>query len=159
MIRVGQGYDVHALVAGRDLMLGGVKIPHDKGLQGHSNADVLIHAVCDACLGGAGLGDIGQHFPDTDKQYKDIDSRKLLRQAKDALSENAWQVVNVDATIIAQAPKLASYLPTMTANIASDLAIPTDRVNIKATTSEGLGHIGRQEGIAAQAIILLERRD
>ncbi len=159
MIRIGQGYDVHRLVAGRDLILGGVKIPHDKGLQGHSDADVLIHAVCDACLGAAGLGDIGRHFPNTDSKYKDIDSRVLLRKVKDAIDEGKWHVANVDATVIAEVPKLASHLPAMIANIAADLGIPGDRVNVKATTTEGLGLTGRQEGIAAQSAVLLEREE
>lgn len=153
MMRVGQGFDVHPLVAGRDLVLGGVKIPHPKGLQGHSDADVLIHAICDACLGAAGLGDIGKHFPDSDARYKDIDSRVLLRRVREALKD--WEVVNVDATIIAQAPRLASRLPAMAQNIAADLNIPAASVNIKATTTERLGFAGREEGIAAQAVVLL----
>lgn len=153
MMRVGQGFDVHPLVAGRDLVLGGVKIPHPKGLKGHSDADVLIHAICDACLGAAGLGDIGKHFPDSDARYKDIDSRVLLRRVREALKD--WEVVNVDATIIAQAPRLASRLPAMAQNIAADLNIPAASVNIKATTTERLGFAGREEGIAAQAVVLL----
>lgn len=153
MMRVGQGFDVHPLVAGRDLVLGGVKIPHPKGLKGHSDADVLIHAICDACLGAAGLGDIGKHFPDSDARYKDIDSRVLLRRVREALKD--WEVVNVDATIIAQAPRLASRLPAMAQNIAADLNIPAASVNIKATTTEHLGFAGREEGIAAQAVVLL----
>jgi 2-C-methyl-D-erythritol 2,4-cyclodiphosphate synthase len=157
MMRVGQGLDVHPLVAGRDLILGGVTIPYEKGLQGHSDADALIHAVCDACLGAAGLGDIGKHFPDTDPQYKNIDSRVLLRQVRAALYEQSWRVVNVDATVIAQAPRLASYVPAMAANIAADLGIDVGYVNIKATTTEHLGFIGRGEGIAAQAVVLLTR--
>jgi 2-C-methyl-D-erythritol 2,4-cyclodiphosphate synthase len=157
MMRVGQGLDVHPLVAGRDLILGGVTIPYEKGLQGHSDADALIHAVCDACLGAAGLGDIGKHFPDTDPQYKNIDSRLLLRQVRAALYEQSWRVVNVDATVIAQAPRLASYVPAMAANIAADLGIDVGYVNIKATTTEHLGFIGRGEGIAAQAVVLLTR--
>lgn len=156
MMRIGHGYDVHPLVNGRDLILGGVKIPHSKGLQGHSDADVLIHAICDACLGAAGLGDIGRHFPDTDAQYKNIDSRKLLRKVKETLASRGWKITNVDSTIIAQAPRIAPHLPQMIQNIATDLSIATERVNIKATTTEKLGFAGREEGIAAHAIVLLE---
>lgn len=156
MIRIGQGYDVHPLVAGRKLILGGVTIPYPKGLQGHSDADVLIHAVCDACLGAAALGDIGKHFPDTEGQYKDIDSRLLLRRVRQALDQAGWRVTNVDATVIAQAPRLAPHIPAMIAHIAADLEIVTSAVNIKATTTEHLGFIGREEGIAAQAVVLLE---
>jgi 2-C-methyl-D-erythritol 2,4-cyclodiphosphate synthase len=156
MIRIGHGYDVHPLVAGRDLILGGVKIPHGKGLHGHSDADVLIHAICDACLGAAGLGDIGQHFPDTDALYKNIDSRKLLRKVKEAIAERGWKIANVDSTIVAQAPRVASHLPQMIQNIAADLDIPQESVNIKATTTEKLGFAGRAEGIAAHAVALLE---
>lgn len=155
MMRVGQGFDVHALVSGRPLILGGVRIPHSKGLEGHSDADALIHAVCDACLGAAALGDIGHHFPDTDAQYKNIDSRVLLRRVCTALSENGWQVVNVDATIIAQAPRLAPHIQTMRANLAADLNINAAQVNVKATTTERLGFTGREEGIAAQAVVLI----
>jgi 2-C-methyl-D-erythritol 2,4-cyclodiphosphate synthase len=157
MIRIGHGYDVHQLVAGRDLILGGVKIPHSKGLHGHSDADVLIHAICDACLGAAGLGDIGQHFPDTDALYKNIDSRKLLRKVKEAIAEHGWKIANVDSTIVAQAPRIASHLPQMIQNIAADLDIPHANVNIKATTTEKLGFDGREEGIAAHAVVLLEK--
>jgi len=157
MMRIGHGYDVHPLVAGRDLILGGVKIPHSKGLHGHSDADVLIHAICDACLGAAGLGDIGRHFPDTDAQYKNIDSRKLLRKVQDVLASNGWVVGNVDSTVVAQAPRLAPYLDQMTANIAADLGVDKRAVNIKATTTEKLGFAGREEGIAAHAVVLLER--
>ena len=156
MIRIGHGYDVHQLVAGRDLILGGVKIPHSKGLHGHSDADVLIHAICDACLGAAGLGDIGQHFPDTDALYKNIDSRKLLRKVKEAIAERGWKIANVDSTIVAQAPRVAPHLPQMIQNIAADLGIPQESVNIKATTTEKLGFAGREEGIAAHAVVLLE---
>lgn len=159
MIRVGHGYDVHPLVAGRDLILGGVKIQHAKGLHGHSDADVLIHAVCDACLGAAGLGDIGRHFPDSDPQYKDIDSRKLLRRVREALAERGWKVANVDSTIVAQAPRVGPYLPQMAQNISADLGIPAESVNIKATTTEKLGFAGREEGIATHAVVLLERRE
>jgi 2-C-methyl-D-erythritol 2,4-cyclodiphosphate synthase len=157
MIRIGHGYDVHPLVAGRDLILGGVKIPHSKGLHGHSDADVLIHAICDACLGAAGLGDIGQHFPDTNALYKNIDSRKLLRKVKEGIAERGWKIANVDSTIVAQAPRVAPHLPQMIQNIASDLDIPQESVNIKATTTEKLGFAGREEGIAAHAVVLLEK--
>lgn len=156
MIRIGHGYDVHPLVAGRDLILGGVKILHSKGLHGHSDADVLIHAICDACLGAAGLGDIGRHFPDTDPQYKNIDSRKLLRKVKEAVAERGWKIANVDSTIVAQAPRIAPHLPHMIQNIAADLGIAPETVNIKATTTEKLGFAGREEGIAAHAVVLLE---
>jgi 2-C-methyl-D-erythritol 2,4-cyclodiphosphate synthase len=155
-MRVGHGYDVHPLVSERDLILGGVKIPHNKGLQGHSDADVLIHAVCDACLGAAGLGDIGRHFPDTDPQYKNIDSRKLLRKVKEALTQHGWKVVNVDSTVIAQTPRLSTYLTRMKQNIAADLGLAEPDVNIKATTTEKLGFVGREEGIAAQAVVLID---
>ena len=156
MIRIGHGYDVHPLVAGRDLILGGVKIPHSKGLHGHSDADVLIHAICDACLGAAGLGDIGQHFPDTDALYKNIDSRKLLCKVKEAIAEHGWKIANVDSTIVAQAPRIAPHLPQMIQNISADLDIPQESVNIKATTTEKLGFSGLEEGIAAHAVVLLE---
>jgi 2-C-methyl-D-erythritol 2,4-cyclodiphosphate synthase len=157
-MRIGHGYDVHPLVAGRDLILGGVKIPHGKGLHGHSDADVLIHAICDACLGAAGLGDIGRHFPDTDPQYKNIDSRQLLRKVKEAIAERGWKIANVDSTIVAQAPRVAPYLAQMVANVSSDLGIPAENINIKATTTEKLGFAGREEGIAAHAVALLELR-
>ena len=154
-MRIGHGYDVHPLVAGRDLVLGGVKIPHDKGLHGHSDADVLIHAICDACLGAAGLGDIGRHFPDTDPQYKNIDSRKLLRLVREVIDERGWKIANVDSTIVAQTPRLAPYIKGMVLNIASDLGVAQESVNIKATTTENLGFAGREEGIAAHAVALL----
>lgn len=154
-MRIGHGYDVHALVPGRPLILGGVKIPHPKGLLGHSDADVLIHAVCDACLGAAGLGDIGRHFPDTDIQYKNIDSRILLRTVCVNLKQRQLRVENLDATLIAQAPKLAQHLPAMVRNIAMDLEIEPSQVNIKATTTEKLGYAGREEGIGAHAVVLL----
>lgn len=155
MMRIGHGYDVHPLVSGRELILGGVKIAHAKGLLGHSDADVLLHAICDACLGAAGLGDIGQHFPDSDPRYRDIDSRKLLRHVEALLDERGWRVENLDSTIIAQAPKLAAHFPAMIAHIAADLGIDADCVNVKATTTEKLGFAGREEGIAAQAVVLL----
>lgn len=157
-MRIGHGYDVHPLVAGRDLILGGVKIPHSKGLHGHSDADVLIHAICDACLGAAGLGDIGRHFPDADPQYKNIDSRKLLRKVKETIAERGWKIANVDSTIVAQAPRVGPYLAQMLANISADLGVPLEGINIKATTTEKLGFAGREEGIAAHAVVLLEAR-
>jgi 2-C-methyl-D-erythritol 2,4-cyclodiphosphate synthase len=153
---VGQGFDVHRLVAGRRLVIGGVEIAHDKGLLGHSDADVLLHAICDALLGAAALGDIGRHFPDSDARYKGIDSRELLRQVAKLLAERGLRVLNVDATIIAEAPRMAPHVPRMVANIAADLGIGEKRVNVKATTTEGLGFTGRGEGIAAQAICLIE---
>jgi 2-C-methyl-D-erythritol 2,4-cyclodiphosphate synthase len=154
-MRIGQGFDAHALVAGRKLIIGGVEIPHEKGLAGHSDADVLIHAVCDALLGAAGLGDIGTHYPDTDARYKGIDSRKLLREVAQQLRQKKLQVANVDATIIAQAPKMAPHIAVMRANLASDLGVAPDAVNVKAKTTEKLGFIGRGEGIAAEAVALL----
>jgi 2-C-methyl-D-erythritol 2,4-cyclodiphosphate synthase len=155
-MRIGQGFDVHALVPGRRLVIGGVEIAHDKGLAGHSDADVLLHAICDALLGAAALGDIGRHFPDSDARYKGIDSRELLRHVAALLKENGLRVVNVDATIIAQAPRMAPHVARMVANISSDLGVAPAAVNVKATTTEGLGFTGRGEGIAAQAICLLE---
>lgn len=155
--RVGQGFDVHAFAENRKLIIGGVDIPHEKGLLGHSDADVLLHAICDALLGAAGLGDIGRHFPDTDMQYKDADSRTLLRDVAARIQSLGWRVGNVDATIIAQAPKMAPHILTMEENVAVDLGVTADRVNVKATTTEKLGFIGRGEGIAAQAVCLLER--
>ena len=154
-MRIGQGFDVHALVAGRKLVIGGVEIPHDKGLAGHSDADVLIHAICDALLGAAGLGDIGGHFPDSDARYKDIDSRKLLREVARLLAGNGLRVLNIDSTIIAQEPKMAPHILKMRNNIAADLGIPAVDVNIKAKTTERLGFVGRGEGIAAEAVALL----
>ena len=158
-MRIGQGFDTHALVAGRRLVIGGVDIPHDKGLAGHSDADVLIHAVCDALLGAAGLGDIGMHFPDSDPRYKGIDSRKLLFETRQLVRERGFHVANVDATIIAQAPRMAPHIPAMRANIASDLGIDADAVNVKAKTTEKLGFVGRGEGIAAEAVVLLTSRE
>lgn len=153
--RVGHGYDAHRLVAGRRLVLGGVVIPHTTGLLGHSDADVLLHAICDALLGAAALGDIGRHFPDTDAAHKDRDSRELLRSVVALLRERGWQVGNVDATVVAQAPRLASHIAQMQANIAADLAVDVERINIKATTTERMGFAGREEGIAAHAIALI----
>ena len=154
-MRVGQGFDVHRLVAGRRLVIGGVEIDHDKGLLGHSDADVLLHAICDALLGAAALGDIGKHFPDSDARYKGIDSRELLRQVAKLLADRGRRVVNVDATIIAEAPRMAPHIPKMVANIAADLGVQPHYVNVKATTTERLGFAGRGEGIAAQAVCLL----
>lgn len=155
--RIGQGYDVHALVPGRKLILGGVEIPHALGLQGHSDADALLHAITDAILGGAGLGDIGRMFPDTDARWKDVDSRVLLRQAAQAVRAAGWRIGNVDATVVAQAPKIAPYVGAMAANIAADLGIDAGAVNVKGKTHEKLGFEGRQEGIATQAVAMLVR--
>ena len=154
-IRVGQGYDVHQLVEGRDLILGGVNIPFEKGLLGHSDADALLHAITDALLGAAGLGDIGSHFPDTAAEFKDADSRVLLRKAYQSVQVLGWKVVNVDTTVIAQKPKLAPHIPAMRANIAADLGLPENCVNIKGKTNEKLGYLGRMEAIEAQAAVLL----
>ena len=154
-IRVGQGYDVHQLVEGRDLILGGVNIPFEKGLLGHSDADALLHAITDALLGAAGLGDIGSHFPDTAAEFKDADSRVLLREAYQSVQALGWEVVNVDTTVIAQKPKLAPHIPSIRANIAADLGLPENCVNIKGKTNEKLGYLGRMEAIEAQAAVLL----
>ncbi|MBV7481897.1 2-C-methyl-D-erythritol 2,4-cyclodiphosphate synthase [Bordetella sp. BOR01] len=153
--RVGQGYDVHALVTGRPLIIGGVTIPHTHGLQGHSDADVLLHAVTDALLGAAGLGDIGRHFPDTDPAYRGADSRVLLRDAVAKVRAAGWSPVNIDATVHAQAPKIGPHAAAMVANIAADLGIDAAAINIKAKTNEGLGYLGRKEGIAATVVALL----
>lgn len=155
-MRVGMGYDVHKLTKDRDLILGGVKIPWEMGLLGHSDADVLIHAVMDALLGAAALGDIGKHFPDTDPAYKGISSVKLLSHVMELLKDNGFSVGNVDAVIIAQKPKMAPHIPQMKKNLAEAMGISENRVNIKATTEEGLGFTGREEGIASQAVCLLE---
>ena len=155
-MRIGQGYDVHALVAGRKLVIGGVAIPHHKGLAGHSDADVLLHAICDALLGAAALGDIGMHYPDTDSAYSEIDSRELLRATAKKVAGAGYKIVNVDATIIAQAPRMAPHVPRMIGNIAADLGLKPAAVSVNATTTENLGAIGREEGIAAQAIALIE---
>ncbi len=154
-MRVGQGFDVHALVEGRRLTIGGVHIPYEKGLAGHSDADVLLHAVCDALLGAAGLGDIGTHFPDTDARYRGADSRVLLRAVAALVRSERWQVANVDTTIIAQAPRMAPHVAAMRANIAEDLGIAVSAVSVKAKTTERLGFTGRGEGIAAEAVTLL----
>ena len=156
-VRVGQGYDVHALVAGRPLILGGVTIPHDKGLLGHSDADALLHALTDALFGAAGLGDIGRHFPDTDPAFAGADSRALLREAAARVRTAGYVIGNVDATVIAQAPKLAPHVAGMAENIAHDLGIGVERVNVKAKTNEKLGYLGRQEAIEARAVALLLR--
>jgi 2-C-methyl-D-erythritol 2,4-cyclodiphosphate synthase len=153
--RVGQGYDCHALVPGRPLIIGGVNIPHRLGLLGHSDADVLLHAITDALFGAAGLGDIGQHFPDTDPQFKGADSRLLLREAGRRIRAAGYSIGNIDATILAQAPKMAPHLPAMIANIADELGLDPAQVNLKAKTNERLGWEGREEGIAAQALALL----
>jgi 2-C-methyl-D-erythritol 2,4-cyclodiphosphate synthase len=155
-MRVGQGYDVHALVTGRRLVIGGVEIPHAKGLAGYSDADVLLHAICDALLGAAALGDIGWHYPDTNPQYSGANSREMLRATAKKVAAAGYRIVNVDATIIAQEPRMAPHVATMIGNIASDLGLQPAAVSVKATTTEKLGWIGRGEGIAAQAIALIE---
>ncbi len=157
MIRIGTGYDVHALATGRKLILGGVEIKWPMGLAGHSDADVVIHAICDACLGAAGAGDIGVHFPPEDQQYKDIDSRELLREVAARLRKERWVISNLDCTIIAEKPKLRPFIPAMVRHISEDLGVDRSRVNVKATTTEGLGYIGQQKGIATQAVVLIER--
>ena len=154
-IRVGQGFDVHALVADRPLILGGVRVPYELGLAGHSDADVLIHAICDALLGAASLGDIGKHFPDTDPRFAGAESRLLLRHCASLLQQEGYRIVNVDSTLICQRPKLAPHIPQMREHLASDLQIPLPAVSVKATTTEQLGFAGRGEGIAAQAICLI----
>ncbi len=156
-LRIGQGFDVHALVAGRSLIIGGVTIPFEKGLDGHSDADVLLHAITDALFGAAGLGDIGRHFPDGDPAFKGADSRALLREAVVRMGRAGFTVVNIDCTIIAQAPRMAPHVAAMTAHIAADCGVGADRVNVKAKTTERLGFAGRGEGIAAEAVVLLER--
>jgi 2-C-methyl-D-erythritol 2,4-cyclodiphosphate synthase len=153
--RIGTGFDVHCLTEGRDCVIGGVKIPHDKGLLGHSDADVLLHALSDALLGALALGDIGKHFPDTDPAYRGADSRHLLTQVAALVREHGYSVANADATLMAEAPKMASHVPAMRDNIARCLNVPVDRVSVKATTTEGLGFTGRGEGIAASAVVLL----
>ncbi len=157
-MRIGSGYDVHALVAGRPLILGGVTIPHPRGLAGHSDADVLLHAIADALLGALALGDLGAHFPDSDPRWKGADSRALLRHVATLVGERGYVVGNVDATVIAQAPKVAPHVAAMRANVAADLACDVGCVSIKATTTERLGFAGREEGIAAEAVVLLAPR-
>lgn len=154
-MRIGHGFDVHRFIAGRRLLLGGVEVPHTQGLEGHSDADVVLHAVCDALLGAAGLGDIGRHFPDTDAAYRDIDSRVLLRQVASIVAKRGWRTGNLDVTVMAQAPRLAPYTGQMEQVIAADLGIDSAQVNVKATTTERLGFVGREEGIAAAAVALL----
>lgn len=158
-MRIGQGFDVHQLAEGRQLIIGGVTIPYEKGLLGHSDADVLLHAICDALLGAAALGDIGQHFSDSDPRYKNIDSRVLLRNVSNLLENNHYKIINIDATIIAQTPKMAPHIPAMIINIAQDLKTHTGNINIKAKTAEHLGAIGRKEGIAAEVICLVDRME
>lgn len=158
MIRIGHGYDVHKLVEGRDLILGGVKIPHTLGLLGHSDADVLLHAISDSLLGALALGDIGKHFPDTDPRYKGADSLELLRHVVQLIHENGYAVGNLDAVILAQKPKLAPHIPQMRENIAKVCEISVDRVSVKATTEERLGFTGREEGISAHCVVLLQKR-
>ena len=154
-MRIGQGFDAHALVSGRRLVIGGVTIPYEKGLDGHSDADVLLHAICDALIGAAALGDIGRHFPDSDPQYNGIDSRKLLRETARLLTAHGWRVINLDATIIAQEPRMAPHIPAMVANIATDLGVAQGDVSVKAKTTEKLGFAGRGEGMAAEAVALI----
>ncbi len=153
--RIGHGFDVHQLVVGRKCIIGGVEIPYERGLLGHSDADVLLHAICDALLGAAALGDIGKHFPDSDARFKGIDSRELLRHVAALLKDRGYAIGNVDATIIAQAPRMAAHIPAMVANIAADVGIEAGNVNVKATTTEHLGFTGRGEGIAAEAVCLI----
>ena len=155
-MKIGQGFDVHPFALGRKLVIGGVEIEYGRGLDGHSDADVLLHAICDALLGAAGLGDIGQHYPDNSLEFRNIDSRKLLRDVGKKIAQQRLRVVNIDATIIAQEPRMSPHMARMIGNIASDLGITPAMVNIKATTTEGLGFLGRVEGIAAQAVALLE---
>ncbi|HKB60494.1 MAG TPA: 2-C-methyl-D-erythritol 2,4-cyclodiphosphate synthase [Gallionellaceae bacterium] len=154
-MRIGSGFDVHQLVTGRKLIIGGVDIPHEKGLLGHSDADVLLHAICDALLGAAALGDIGRHFSDSDPRFKNIDSRVLLRETARLVANAGFRIANIDSTIIAQAPKMAPHIGKMVENIASDLGVAMNAVNVKATTTERLGYTGRSEGIAAEAVALL----
>jgi 2-C-methyl-D-erythritol 2,4-cyclodiphosphate synthase len=157
MIRVGQGYDVHRFKEGGDVILGGVKIDYEKGLEAHSDGDVVLHALSDALLGAAALGDIGKHFPDTDPEFKGADSRVLLRHVYSIVQEKGYSLVNADVTIIAQAPRMAPYIGAMCRNIADDLKVDVDCVNVKATTTEKLGFEGRKEGIAVQAVVLIEK--
>jgi 2-C-methyl-D-erythritol 2,4-cyclodiphosphate synthase len=155
MMRIGHGYDVHAFGDGEQVILGGVAIPHSRGLVAHSDGDVLIHALCDALLGAAGLGDIGRHFPDTDSAYQNIDSRLLLRQVVALLANKGWALSNGDITIVAQAPKMAPHIPAMLVNLSADCGVESEQLNIKATTTEKLGFVGRQEGIACYAVVLI----
>ncbi|MDE1888055.1 MAG: 2-C-methyl-D-erythritol 2,4-cyclodiphosphate synthase [Gammaproteobacteria bacterium] len=155
-MRIGQGFDVHAFGPGNEIILGGVHIAHTHGIKAHSDGDVLLHAICNALLGAAALGDIGRHFPDNDSRWRGADSRKLLAQVLTLLTERGFKPMQVDATIIAQAPKMAPHIAAMCANIASDLKLPRDCVNVKAATTEGLGYIGRGEGLAVQAVVLVD---
>lgn len=159
MMRIGHGYDVHRLVADRQLVIGGVTIDHEFGLLGHSDADVLLHAICDALLGAIGAGDIGRHFPDSDPAFKGIDSRQLLTHVVALVTESGYRIGNIDSTILAQQPKMAPHIGQMISNIAADCSVAPGRVNVKATTTEELGFVGRSEGIAAHAIVLLQRAD
>lgn len=159
MFRIGQGFDVHQLTENRPLIIGGITIPYEKGLLGHSDADVLLHTIADACLGAIGAGDIGKHFPDTDPNFKDADSAKLLDHVYRKVKESGYELVNIDCTIMAQRPKMAPYIEDMKARIAEILQSTTDRVNVKATTTEKLGFVGRGEGIASQAVVLLKKMD
>ena len=154
-MRIGQGYDAHKFKEGEFVMLGGVKIPFDKGMAAHSDGDVLIHAICDALLGAAALGDIGQHFPDTDPALKGIDSRILLRRVAELLTEKGYQIINIDATVVAQKPKIASHIPAMRKTLAADLQLTINDINIKGTTTEGMGFAGREEGVATYAVCLI----
>lgn len=158
-MRIGHGYDVHAFAPGDHVMLGGVRVPHARGIRAHSDGDVLLHALCDALLGAAALGDIGRHFPDSDARWRGADSRMLLKETVKLLAARGLKPLQMDATVIAEAPKLAPHVAAMCANLAADLALALDRVNVKATTSEGLGHIGRGEGIAVHAVALVGRSD
>lgn len=155
-MRIGHGYDTHELVTGRPLILGGVNIPHDKGLAAHSDGDAVIHALCDAMLGAAGMGDIGRHFPDTDNEYSNIDSRILLRHVNKLLHERGYRIINADITILAQAPRMSPHIEAMRANLSADIDTDIHAVNIKASTTEGMGFIGRREGIVAYAVVLID---
>ena len=156
-MRIGHGYDVHAFGDGDKIVIGGAVIPHSRGLIAHSDGDVLLHALCDALLGAAALGDIGKHFPDTDMQYRNADSRSLLRMVYSKVKNKGWKLTNADMTIVAQRPRMANYIPHMIENISADLQSNLDQINVKATTTEKLGFTGREEGIAAYAVVLLER--
>jgi 2-C-methyl-D-erythritol 2,4-cyclodiphosphate synthase len=155
IMRIGHGFDAHRFCEGSHVTIGGVRIDHEKGIEAHSDGDVLVHAVCDALLGAAGLGDIGRHFPDTDDQYRDIDSRILLRRVREVLAERGLRVSNLDCTVIAQAPRMGPHIEAMTVNMAGDMGVAAERVNVKATTTERMGYTGRGEGIAAHAVVLL----
>lgn len=159
MMRIGYGFDIHQLVEGRKLILGGIEIPFEKGLLGHSDADVLLHAITDALLGALALGDIGKHFPDTDPKFKDADSRVLLRHCYKLILDKGYELANLDATVVAQRPKLIGFIPEIRATIATDLGVETDQVSVKATTSEKLGFVGREEGISATAVVLIQKKE